>query len=834
MSKRNLTIFNEAYTDVAGFKVKDTNNSTLTYVAESDMGTDVWVDDNGYLHLSDGEGSFDDKSVFFYDYDGELIYSYSAAETQLMTELPPNPSHTGLTAQGWNWTLAEIKSQLTNVGGDVVVGQNYVTDDGKTRIYITIEDDAVAAEPFYIAAITPTVATGVTINWGDGNSETTTTTGSGQLYPHTYASAGDYVITIEATSGTYRFAGWNTGDQVRIYGKEKNEMWYNRARVRKIELGSDCTEIYQYCFNGCINCETISMPTTVAMNAALGCRKLKGFVVPHGATNSGEYQGCVLLNTVSLPYTVISINGQAFYGCYSLEHITIPGNVTTINRLAFSACYNLKRIVLPQNDSLIIGADNIIANTRMLTEIKFPNVGVLGASILSGASNLKKVTLPNNLRYLPSGCFNECPNLQNVIIPDTVKLIRDNVFYNAKKIDNINISDDVTCIDNNAFWGSNSTFNFPQKLVYLGTSACCQTFLTEADVPNGITMIKNNLFDSSYRLSKIIIPSGVISIAKEAFRRCYSLKELHMHPSTPPTLDNINAFTDVPLSELTIYVPKGSLSAYQGATNWSTYASYMQEDNISSVSCTYTQSGTVYNTDDIDILRDDLVVTVNYDDNTSETITNYLLTGKLFVGTSTITVTYGGKTTTFTITVTANPNLIHSWDFTSGLTDSIGSVVASLSSSGVTQDSSGLSITSTSGYCYLGSISQKNDIIIQMDISSMDRKNTGNGKLIVRRGSSGDTNSGNALYIDSTNSCWRTNWGSTSGLSSVQPNDLNGKTITLVYNYTNDITKLYVDNNLKIYDIPNFNTTNPYGWQIGSSNYSLYNITITGLRIYSL
>ena len=83
MSKQNLTIFNETYTDVAGFKVKDTNNSTLTYVAESDMGTDVWVDDNGYLHLSDGEGSFDDKSVFFYDYDGELIYSYSAAEAQL-------------------------------------------------------------------------------------------------------------------------------------------------------------------------------------------------------------------------------------------------------------------------------------------------------------------------------------------------------------------------------------------------------------------------------------------------------------------------------------------------------------------------------------------------------------------------------------------------------------------------------------------------------------------------------------------------------------------------------------------------------------------------------
>ena len=74
-----------------------------------------------------------------------------------------------------------------------------------------------------------------------------------------------------------------------------------------------------------------------------------------------------------------------------------------------------------------------------------------------------------------------------------------------------------------------------------------------------------------------------------------------------------------------------------------------------SISAVYTQSGTVYDTDSLDSLKADLVVTATYDDTSTETITNYVLSGTLAVGTSTITVSYGGKTTTFTVTVTESP-----------------------------------------------------------------------------------------------------------------------------------------------------------------------------------
>lgn len=90
--------------------------------------------------------------------------------------------------------------------------------------------------------------------------------------------------------------------------------------------------------------------------------------------------------------------------------------------------------------------------------------------------------------------------------------------------------------------------------------------------------------------------------------------------------------------------------------------------NLSSISAVYTQSGTVYDGDSLDSLKSDLVVTAIWSDSSTSTVasTDYALSGTLTVGTSTITVSYGGKTTTFTVTVTSSPciadGLVHYWD----------------------------------------------------------------------------------------------------------------------------------------------------------------------------
>ena len=74
---------------------------------------------------------------------------------------------------------------------------------------------------------------------------------------------------------------------------------------------------------------------------------------------------------------------------------------------------------------------------------------------------------------------------------------------------------------------------------------------------------------------------------------------------------------------------------------------------VSSLSAVYTQSGTVYDTDSLDSLKSDLVVTATYPDSSTAVIdsADYNLSGTLAEGTSTVTVAYDGKTATFNVTV---------------------------------------------------------------------------------------------------------------------------------------------------------------------------------------
>lgn len=123
---------------------------------------------------------------------------------------------------------------------------------------------------------------------------------------------------------------------------------------------------------------------------------------------------------------------------------------------------------------------------------------------------------------------------------------------------------------------------------------------------------------------------------------------------------------------------------------------------LASISAVYTQSGTVYTTDTLDSLKTDLVVTATYSDSTTETLesTDYTLSGTLTEGTSTITVTYEGKTTTFSVTVTAPATLssitaVYTQSGTVYDTDSLDSLKSDLVVTAVYSDSTTQIVAST-------------------------------------------------------------------------------------------------------------------------------------------
>lgn len=137
---------------------------------------------------------------------------------------------------------------------------------------------------------------------------------------------------------------------------------------------------------------------------------------------------------------------------------------------------------------------------------------------------------------------------------------------------------------------------------------------------------------------------------------------------TTDTLDSLKTnlvvtahYTDSTTETVTTYTLSGTLTegtsvitvSYGGKTT-TFNVTVTAPATLSSITAVYTQSGTVYDTDTLDSLKTDLVVTAVYSDSTTQTVasTDYTLSGTLTEGTSTITVSYGGKTDTFDVTVT--------------------------------------------------------------------------------------------------------------------------------------------------------------------------------------
>lgn len=104
----------------------------------------------------------------------------------------------------------------------------------------------------------------------------------------------------------------------------------------------------------------------------------------------------------------------------------------------------------------------------------------------------------------------------------------------------------------------------------IGDGCFRNTGLTSIVIPSTITSIGIAAFNAA-SLETATISSSVTSIGSSCFLHCTKLEEVIMEGSTPPTLGN-NAFNGNKSGRI-IYVPDASVSAYQSATNWTTYAS---------------------------------------------------------------------------------------------------------------------------------------------------------------------------------------------------------------------------------------------------------------------
>lgn len=122
------------------------------------------------------------------------------------------------------------------------------------------------------------------------------------------------------------------------------------------------------------------------------------------------------------------------------------------------------------------------------------------------------------------------------------------------------------------------------------------------------------------------------------------------HPTVKGTFSNAAKYALLALLEKVAYIDE------DGQEYLDTLETELFTVEVASISAVFNPGTTVIYTDDtLDSLKQYLTVTATYVDETTEVLSGsvYTLSGTLAAGTNTITVTYGGKTTTFTVTAVA-------------------------------------------------------------------------------------------------------------------------------------------------------------------------------------
>ncbi len=382
-------------------------------------------------------------------------------------------------------------------------------------------------------------------------------------------------LTVEVTSGTYKYAGEVIIPETITYKSKKLKV------------------------------------TSIKNSAFYDCRGLTSIVIPNSVTSIGDhaFYDCRGLTSIVIPNSVASIGNYAFSGCYGLTSVVIGNSVTSIGKEAFWSCSRLKTVVnlsdwtfakgssgdgyvaryadkvynapkgriegdfvlgKPNDVKTLVGYLGSATTANLPTDYDGENY-VIGKYAFADCSGLTSIVIPNSVTSIGDDAFYKCSGLTSVVIGNSVTSIGDNAFRDCTGLTSVEIPNSVTSIGSYAFEGCTGLTSvvIPNSVTSIGLNAFngCSG-LTSVVIGNSVTSIGLNAFDGCSGLTSVVIGNSVTSIGNYAFYSCESLASIYVLSIQPPTIST-NSFSNKNYINATLYVPQGSLATYQTSNGWS-------------------------------------------------------------------------------------------------------------------------------------------------------------------------------------------------------------------------------------------------------------------------
>lgn len=398
------------------------------------------------------------------------------------------------------------------------------------------------------------------------------------------------------------------------------------ATTTSIEIGECCLEFGNKVFSGFSHVTSVTLSDgleTIGASAFFGCSSLTSLRIPDSVTSidSGACWNCTSLSSVHMPSAMTEVPIQMFFNCYSLTDFDFS-QFTSIGYESFSDCSGFTNITLPSGLTNIGGNAFINCSSLEGTTILATTPPTLGRTAFANTStwiyvpcdsvdeyvaawgNGQVGTISTKVREIPNSCDNlfTLKDQNNNIIGSarcgsSTAITSGDVSTYSSSTRTIEIGSCCVEVGADAFsgWTSVRTLVIEDGVETIGNGAFRgMTYLSSVTIPSSVTTFGHSVFANDTRLSSVTLseglevigaasflylpataltlPSTINEIGTRAFEGS-SLQSLTCLATTPPTcggsiLSNNNACI--------IYVPAESVSAYQQASGWSTYASRIQ------------------------------------------------------------------------------------------------------------------------------------------------------------------------------------------------------------------------------------------------------------------
>lgn len=163
--------------------------------------------------------------------------------------------------------------------------------------------------------------------------------------------------------------------------------------------------------------------------------------------------------------------------------------------------------------------------------------------------NASEIIVPDWIKWIPDDAFIDCDSLTKVMLPDGVMGIGDSAFARCSKLKKIAVPETVRTIGDSAFRGCRGLANkdgyiiinnilcgycgkskdliIPEGVVEIAKGALKKNqTITSVTIPKGIASIGDNAFEKCKKLEKAIIPGSVVHIGDGTFDGCTHLREV--------------------------------------------------------------------------------------------------------------------------------------------------------------------------------------------------------------------------------------------------------------------------------------------------------------------